>query len=151
MLLTNPNIYTNGLGLSLTYLLKNHAIIYYAIGGGDSHWDIEIDKGQSKKDKTRIKLFDELYRVKVDNSLDMDYLDENNDVSSNPTNRLQLRATIPSAEAQGSHREFGVFIDVEGNDIPNKDDGTLIIHEIHDIKEKGDIEIERTVNMILAN
>ena len=152
MILTNPNIYVSGFGPVLTQLVKENCDIYYAVGIGDSNWDLESDKGLGNKNRSRTTLFNETFRKQVNASLEVDYLGEGDIPSEEPTNKLQLRIKFQVDEAVGDLREFGIFVALESEDISAKDSGIMIIHEIHDKMVKTDSEvIERYVNLILMN
>jgi len=152
MILTNPNIFVDAFGPLLNKLLKSNCTLYYAVGSGDTQWDNEADKGLSKKSRSRTTLFNEVFRKKIDNVSDTDYIDDNNQVSITPTKKLQFRVELDTDEAIGELREFAVFVDPEGSDIPGVDEGTMILHEIHPKAVKaGGETVNRYVNLVLMN
>lgn len=124
------NRITFGFGILVASLLKGDAtfgfpLTYWAVGEGEGNFwdDLSIDARQSKSLFSLSTLYNEINRQPVS----IEYIDENNDVVSGPTNKIEVRAVF-GPDVTGTLREFGVY---GGNATTTVDSGILIDHKSH--------------------
>lgn len=136
------NLVVDGVFNLITSLLANKGgytgISYWAVGQGASSWDTSTPNPTVSE----TKLVAEVGRKQI-NSSDVTWVNESDEVSSTPTNKLRVRCTFGPNECTGSWREFAIF---GGNATATKDSGIMINHKNHPIMTKSEqVEIEREI------
>lgn len=126
-------------------LMKGQAgyngILYWAVGSGDSSWS---NSNPPSPSTSTTKLVNEIGRKRIDPN-NIVFIDANNNVTQNITNRLQISITFEEGEMNGEWREFGLF---GGNATGTKDTGIMINHKIHPLIYKtSGIRVERTIRL----
>lgn len=137
------NLVVDGIYKLITSLLSNKSgykgLGYWAIGEGLSSWNSTTPPSPSESDT---RLTAEIGRVEISAS-NMVWLDESNEVSSTPTNKLRVRVTFGNSACVGSWREFGIF---GGDATSTRDSGIMINHKTHGLIVKtAEMEIEREI------
>jgi|AntRauTorckE6833_2_1112554.scaffolds.fasta_scaffold02296_2 hypothetical protein len=112
---------------------------YWAVGEGDAGWNISAPPSASSVDSD---LVNEIGRIAIDSS-NFEYLDADNNVVSEITNKLQLTAVFDTGDCNGAWLEMGIY----GGDADlTLDSGILVNHLTHPIIEKRDnMTVERTL------
>lgn len=112
---------------------------YFAVGAGSSSWNNASLPSPSTSDT---KLLAETYRKAI-NSADVIYIDDDNEPSANPTNRIQITVTFDESEANGELRELAIF---GGNATATKDSGLMLNRKIHALIYKtSGMKLERII------
>lgn len=139
------NVICDTNGLLLAALNKGEGgysgIQYLAVGIGSASWDTG---GTPSPAPTRTTLVSELARKAVT----IAFLDAGNLETGSVTNRLKISATFTSGEANGEHREFGLF---GGNATGTVDSGLAVNYRTQAIKTKTtDDELTISVRIIYS-
>lgn len=117
-------------------------IQYWAVGSGASSWDNSMPSPSI--DST--KLTAELGRVTI-TAGEIKFLTPEYEVSSVPTNIIQITHTFGPSDCNGVWREFGIF---GGNATATKDSGLMINKRHHAIITKTEeMTIERVMRFTL--
>lgn len=143
------NVVTDGLSKLIACLLKMQAgytgILYWGLGSGNSAWP---DGSPGSPSDTDIQLVSEFYRKAISTS-DIIFINDNNEESNVPTNRLQVTVTFGADEANydpslGNRlMEFGIFC---GNATSALNSGLMINHKTHPaIYKDNTMQLERIV------
>ena len=75
----------------------------------------------------------------------MVFIDNNNNVSATPTNRVQVTVTFGTTEANGKLMEFGLFA---GNATATSGSGIMVNHKIHPAITKTNVmQLEYVIRM----
>ena len=124
------NIICDTNGKLLAALCKGEAgyagITSLAVGTGDSAWD---SGGTPDPSAARTALVNELARMAVT----VVFLDGSNEETASVTNRLGISATFGDGEADGAHREFGLF---GGDATATTDSGLMVNYRTQLVKNK---------------
>lgn len=112
---------------------------YFAVGSGSPSWKDESMPDPSVSDS---KLLSELFRKPITKD-DMWFIDDNNDKSNVPTNRIEIKVTFMESEANGALRELGLF---GGTASSVKNSGYMINRKIHPLIYKtSGMRLERII------
>lgn len=105
---------------------------YWAVGSGNSAWDVAWGTNDPVPVDSAVKLIAEIGRKAIVPSTDVIYVD----VNGNPagagviTNRIKITVTFGANDANGDWREFGLF---GGNATSSVNTGIMIDHKYHKI------------------
>lgn len=141
------NLVVNSVLKLIMCLLKNQSgysgIQYWAVGSGASSWDSSMPS----PDVNATRLTTEIGRVAIPSS-EIVFLDSNNNVSSTPTNIIQITHTFGTADCNGVWREFGIF---GGNATATANSGLMINKRHHAIITKtSEMTVERIMRFTLS-
>lgn len=141
------NLVVNSFLSLITALCKQEqgyvGIQYWAIGSGNASWDTN---GTPSPDLSETLLTNEIGRKAITAS-DIKYLTDDEEVSSTPTNILQITLFFDVGECNGEWREFGIF---GGNASSIKNTGIMINKRHHDVITKtNEITVERVMKFTL--
>ena len=100
---------------------------YLAVGIGNASWDTN---GTPSPSALTTQLVSELARKAVS----IAFLDDSNNPTASVTNRLEIEATFGSGEANGAHRELGIF---GGNATASTDSGLMVNYLTQGIQTKA--------------
>lgn len=118
-------------------------IQYWAVGSGASSWDNSLPT--PAVGDTRLTA--ELGRVKIDPS-EIVFLDSSYNVSSTPTNIIQITHTFGTGDCNGKWREFGIF---GGNATATSNSGLMINKRNHEVITKtSEMTIERIMRFTFS-
>lgn len=116
---------------------------YWAVGSGADDWDKEIPT----PDINASRLTNEIGRVAI-TADEVKFLDADYNVSSVPTNILQITHTFRDGECNGVWREFGIF---GGNATATANSGIMINKRHHAVITKtSDMTVERIMRFTLS-
>ena len=136
------NLVVSSCSTLIAMLMKgetNNGIQYLAVGSGSDNWD---DDALPEPTLEEVKLVNETFRKEIPSS-NIVFIDEDNNVSSEPTNRIQITIVFLENEANGQLRELGFF---GGDATTEKDTGVMINHKIHSsIYKTNGMQLERIV------
>lgn len=114
-------------------------IQYFAVGSGSNSWNNASLPEPANGDT---KLLNETFRKQVQ-ATDIKFIDSSNQVSTNPTNRLQVSVTFDESEANGELRELGIF---GGNATATRNSGYMLNRKIHALIYKTNgMKLERII------
>jgi hypothetical protein len=141
------NLVVNSVLKLIMCLLKNQSgysgIQYWAVGSGASSWDSSMPS----PDVNATRLTAEIGRVAIPSS-EIVFLDSNNNVSSTPTNIIQITHTFGTADCNGVWREFGIF---GGNATATANSGLMINKRHHAVITKtSEMTVERIMRFTLS-
>jgi hypothetical protein len=141
------NLVVNSVLKLIMCLLKNQSgysgIQYWAVGSGASSWDSSMPS----PDVNATRLTAEIGRVAIPSS-EIVFLDSNNNVSSTPTNIIQITHTFGTADCNGVWREFGIF---GGNATATANSGLMINKRHHAVITKtSEMTVERVMRFTLS-
>ena len=135
------NLVVDDCSVIIAMLMKGEGtpLQYMAVGTGSTNWD---NDNLPEPEATDVKLLNETFRKAVQSS-DIKFIDDDNNVSTTPTNRIQVTVTFLEDEANGELREMGFF---SCGATADKNTGHLVNRKIHPIiyKTTG-MQLERTV------
>lgn len=118
-------------------------IQYWAVGSGAEAWDSSMPTPEI----SATRLTAEIGRVAI-TSDELKFLDSNFNVSSAPTNILQISHTFGSTDCNGIWREFGIF---GGNATASLNSGIMINKRHHAILTKTEeMTVERIMRFTLS-
>lgn len=128
-------------------LLKRHAgysgIQYWAVGKGATTWDNLLPPPSANE----TRLTSEIGRVAIQPS-EIVFLNSGLNVSSAPTNIIQITHTFGANDCNGQWREFGIF---GGNATTSANSGIMINKRHHPLITKTtDMVVERTMRFTLT-
>lgn len=140
------NLIVNSFLKLVMALCKNESeysgIQYWAIGSGDDSWDDAIPAVEINA----TRLTSELGRVPISAS-EISFLNANGEVTTSPSNILQIKHTFGPNDCNGKWREFGIF---GGNATVVANSGIMINKRHHSIITKtNEMSIERTMKFTL--
>jgi hypothetical protein len=141
------NIIVTDFGILVAALLKQHSgysgATYWAVGEGEgSSWDsLTSEQLQAKSHVGLSNLYGELQRVVVD----VDFIDDDNLIVSDPTNRIEIRATFDTSLV-GQLRELAIF---GGDATITSGSGVMIDHKVHPVINFNTGSEQFTLNRIL--
>lgn len=141
------NLVVNSILKLIMCLLKNQSgysgIQYWAVGSGASSWDSSMPS----PDVNATRLTAEIGRVAIPSS-EIVFLDSNNNVSSTPTNIIQITHTFGTTDCNGVWREFGIF---GGNATATANSGLMINKRHHAVITKtSEMTVERIMRFTLS-
>lgn len=85
----------------------NAGFSYLALGEGESSWDIT----PPTKDQTQLTLENEIDRIPINTTTDIQYLDPDTEAASGtPTRMIEISVLIDFARGIGDLREFGLIV-----------------------------------------
>lgn len=114
-------------------------IQYFAVGSGSSSWN---NSSLPSPATTDTQLLAETYRKAI-TANDIKFIDANNNESSTPTNRLQIKVTFNESEANGELRELAIF---GGGATATKNSGYMLNRKIHALIYKtSGMKLERII------
>lgn len=114
-------------------------IQYFAVGSGSSSWS---NSSLPSPATTDTQLLAETYRKAI-TANDIKFIDSNNNESSTPTNRLQIKVTFNESEANGELRELAIF---GGGATATKNSGYMLNRKIHALIYKtSGMKLERII------
>ena len=117
-------------------------IQYWAVGSGASSWDSSLPTPSAGD----TRLTAEIGRVAISPS-EIVFLDSNLNVSSSPTNIIQITHTFGTGDCNGKWREFGIF---GGNATATANSGLMINKRNHDVITKtNEMTVERVMRFTL--
>lgn len=118
-------------------------IQYWAVGSGASSWDSSMPTPDI--DATRLTA--EIGRVPISAS-ELAFLNSDYEVSTTPTNILQISHTFGTSDCNGVWREFGIF---GGNATANANSGIMINKRHHKVITKTEeMTVERIMRFTLS-
>ena len=118
-------------------------IQYWAVGSGASSWD----SGLPSPTAGDTRLTAEIGRVAIDPS-EIVFLNGNLQVSSTPTNIIQITHTFGVNDCNGKWREFGIF---GGNATSSANSGIMINKRNHEVITKtSEMTVERVMRFTLS-
>ena len=118
-------------------------IQYWAVGSGASSWD----SGLPSPTAGDTRLTAEIGRVAIDPS-EIVFLNGSLQVSSTPTNIIQITHTFGVNDCNGSWREFGIF---GGNATASANSGIMINKRNHEVITKtSEMTVERVMRFTLS-
>ena len=118
-------------------------IQYWAVGSGASSWD----NGLPSPTAGDTRLTAEIGRVAIDPS-EIVFLNGNLQVSSTPTNIIQITHTFGVNDCNGKWREFGIF---GGNATASANSGIMINKRNHEVITKtSEMTVERVMRFTLS-
>lgn len=118
-------------------------IQYWAVGSGASSWD----SGLPSPTAGDTRLTAEIGRVAIDPS-EIVFLNGNLQVSSTPTNIIQITHTFGVNDCNGKWREFGIF---GGNATASANSGIMINKRNHEVITKtSEMTVERVMRFTLS-
>lgn len=135
------NLVVNECSVLIAMLMKGgcNGIQYFAVGSGSDTWD---NNNLPNPEENDVKLLNEIFRKPI-TSDNIVYIDDSNNISETPTNRLQITITLLEDEANGELREMGFF---GGDATLTKDSGHLINRKIHgSIFKTSGMQLERVI------
>lgn len=140
------NLVVNSFLKLVMLMLKNQSgykgATYWAIGSGADSWDnnaVSPSVGETR-------LTNEIGRVAIPAS-EIVFLDQNYNVTSTPTNIIQITHTFGTADCNGKWREFGIF---GGNASSTANSGLMINKRHHGVITKtNEMTVERTMRFTL--
>lgn len=135
------NLVVDSCSVLIAGLMKGalNGIQYFAVGSGSSAWSNSAPPSPEAND---VKLLNEIFRKPVTNN-DIKFIDSNNDESTTPTNRIQIKVTFEESEANGELRELGLF---GGNATSTKNSGYMLNRKIHGLIYKtSGMKLERII------
>lgn len=139
------NIIVNSFLNLVMLLLKDNGtsgIQYWAIGGGSTLWDSNSQLPTSQE----TRLTNEIGRALI-NPDEITFLTPTFELSSVPTNIIQIKHTFGTNDCNGEWREFGIF---GGNATAAANSGILINKKHHKVINKtSEMSIERIMRFIL--
>lgn len=139
------NIVVENLSIAIAALMKRQSgyqgLLYWAVGSGLGSWS---DNAPPNPLDTDSRLENETYRKAIALS-DIVFIDDSNNVSASPTNRLQVTVTFTDAEANGKIMEFGLFA---GNATAAANSGIMVNHKTHNAIQKTNlIQLEYMIRL----
>ena len=140
------NLVVNSVLKLIMCLLKRQSgysgIQYWAVGSGASSWDSSLPTPSAGD----TRLTAEIGRVAISPS-EIVFLDSNLNVSSSPTNIIQITHTFGTGDCNGKWREFGIF---GGNATATANSGLMINKRNHDVITKtNEMTVERVMRFTL--
>lgn len=118
-------------------------IQYWAVGSGASSWD----SGLPSPTAGDTRLTAEIGRVAIDPS-EIVFLNGSLQVSSTPTNIIQITHTFGVNDCNGKWREFGIF---GGNATASANSGIMINKRNHEVITKtSEMTVERVMRFTLS-
>ena len=118
-------------------------IQYWAVGSGASSWDSSLPSPTAGD----TRLTAEIGRVAIDPS-EIVFLNGSLQVSSTPTNIIQITHTFGVNDCNGSWREFGIF---GGNATASANSGIMINKRNHEVITKtSEMTVERVMRFTLS-
>lgn len=135
------NLVVDSCSVLIAGLMKGvlSGIQYFVVGSGSSAWSNSAPPSPATGDT---KLLNEIFRKPVTKN-DVIFIDSNNDESSVPTNRIQIKVTFEESEANGELRELGLF---GGNATATKNSGYMLNRKIHGLIYKtSGMKLERII------
>lgn len=137
------NCIINDIGKLIACLLKGQSgysrLGYWAIGKGLDSWD-NVNPPQAQPSDTGC--VNEIGRKAIPTN-SIVFLDSGNQVSSTPTNRIQITLTFTEDDCNGTWREFAIF---GGNATTTRNSGIAINHKNHSILIKTNtMVVERQI------
>lgn len=135
------NLVVNTCSTLIAGLMKGamSGVQYFAVGSGSSSWSNENLPSPEVGD---VKLLNETFRKTI-TAGDVIFIDSENEESTVPTNRLQIKVTFNENEANGELRELGIF---GGNATAIKDSGYMLNRKIHALIYKtSGMKLERII------
>lgn len=118
-------------------------IQYWAVGSGASSWD----SGLPSPSAGDTRLTAEIGRVAIDPS-EIVFLNGSLQVSSTPTNIIQITHTFGVNDCNGKWREFGIF---GGNATASANSGIMINKRNHEVITKtSEMTVERVMRFTLS-
>lgn len=118
-------------------------IQYWAVGSGASSWD----SGLPSPSASDTRLTAEIGRVAIDPS-EIVFLNGSLQVSSTPTNIIQITHTFGVNDCNGKWREFGIF---GGNATASANSGIMINKRNHEVITKtSEMTVERVMRFTLS-
>lgn len=141
------NIVVNSFLNLVMCLLKKQSgyqgVQYWAVGSGASSWD----NNMPNPELTATRLTAELGRVAISAS-EIVFLDSNYNVTTTPTNIIQISHTFGANDCNGVWREFGIF---GGNATTSANSGIMINKRHHAVITKTEeMTIERIMRFTLS-
>jgi phage tail P2-like protein len=140
------NIIVDKIFVLVASLIKDPASassLYWANGTGEESWDTT----EYEPNTGEFKLVTELYRksISINNIV---YINVDNTISPEPTNRLQISTLFDYDESNGDLREFGVF---GYNASATANSGMMINHKIHNKRTKTNLQqLQRILRLTIA-
>lgn len=136
------NLVVNSFTHLITSLLKNRTgfegVQYWAVGSGDDSWDDLLPN----PDRDDTRLMSEIGRVPI-SSDEIHFIDPDLEITTTPTNKIQIVHTFGYNDCNGIWREFGIF---GGNATETENSGIMINKRHHEIITKTtDMMVERTL------
>lgn len=126
----NHNIIVNSVGILLAALMKQHygynGITHWAVGSGEESWDVVPVEPVANE----TYLTNEIGRNLISS---ISFLNESDEESINPTNKLRITAVFSEVDCNGTWREFGLF---GGNASLISDTGIMVDKKHHDAIQK---------------
>ena len=118
-------------------------IQYWAVGSGASSWDSSLPSPTAGD----TRLTAEIGRVAIDPS-EIVFLNGSLQVSSTPTNIIQITHTFGVNDCNGKWREFGIF---GGNATASANSGIMINKRNHEVITKtSEMTVERVMRFTLS-
>lgn len=137
------NLVVNGCSTIIAMLMagQGKGIQYWAVGKGLTSWGND-NPPEPKVGDTLLTA--ESFRKAIQPT-DISYLDDNYEVTTKPTNKLQIKVTFTESEANGELREFGLF---GGDATTTKNSGTMINRRTHGLIYKtSGMRLIRTIQI----
>lgn len=112
--------------------------IYWAVGSGDPDWDTNpVDPTLEET-----QLTNEIGRKRIFTNTNVEFYDETNNHSDDPTNKLHITTIFEEQDCNGDWREFGLFAGESVSIMMNT--GTMIDKKHHGVIAKTvDTTVER--------
>lgn len=126
-------------------LIKGHTNVtagklFWAVGSGDIAWN---DATPPTPSASAVKLTNETFRKAVTS---INFIDNSNNVTATVTNKLEIKITFETSEANGALREFAIFGGLTSN--TTKDSGIMMNWKIHPLINKtSGMKIDRTIRL----
>lgn len=119
-------------------------LTYWAIGSGANSWDTN----QPTPSVTDTQLTNEIGRKIIPASA-FAFLDSDGQITTNPTNVLQITLTFGANDCNGNWREFALY---GGNATNQLGSGVMINHKIHTLQTKTtSVQIQRQIKFTFNN
>lgn len=135
------NIVVSRCSILIANLIKGgtNGVQYFAVGKGSDSWNNNSLPEPTENDT---KLLSETYRKQI-RPENIVFITGSNEVSSTPTNRLQISVVFDESEANGELRELGLF---GGNATGTRDSGYMLNRKIHALITKTSaMKLERII------
>nr|DAI99405.1 MAG TPA: baseplate protein [Caudoviricetes sp.] len=141
----SKNTIVNGLNKAISYAFAGMGgLSYWAIGSGAASWDTT----QPIPSATDTQLTNEIGRKIIPASA-FAFLDGDGQVTTTPTNVLQITLTFGANDCNGNWREFALY---GGNATNQLGSGVMINHKIHTLQTKTtSVQIQRQIKFTFNN
>ena|SRR5574344_1876230 len=141
----SKNTIVNGLNKAIAYAFAGMGgLAYWAVGSGNEAWDSDMPSPSV----TDTQLTNEIGRKLIPVSA-FAFLNSDGEVTTTPTNVLQITLTFGVNDCNGDWREFAIY---GGNATSQAGSGVMINHKIHALQPKTTaIQIQRQIKFTFNN